>query len=281
MFEVSPLDQGFSQIKIDLDELFETTIEHNKFNKRFGPFMSSDSLSNDIIRLENNILTYKTEHVIPSCNDGRKKVLFLLGNPATHSVHIGVPFSYENKRNGGKGEHRFWEALRSTGYIDLPYNISVAEKKELLFKLQYKSPIRFSLDVFFTLPSTASSTGKEAEPIQKKSGVLQIEYLLGRKALNKIGLKEKERLEDIIKTHDAVIVAQKDAYNGVKSNDSPKYDGKKVKIAGIETITFNGVPLFCTPPTYLYRASISQAILSRFKKKIVEMQQLQSINQKC
>jgi hypothetical protein len=270
MFEVSPLDQGFSQIQIDLDKLFETKIEHKKFKNRFGPFMSSDPLSNGIIRLENNILIYKTEHIIPSCNDGRKNVLFLLGNPATHSVHTGVPFSYENKRNGGRKEHRFWEALRSTGYIDLPYNISVAEKKDLLFKLQYKSPIRFSLDVFFTLPSTASSTGKEAAPIQKKSGVLQIEYLLGRKALYKIGLKEQERLEDIIKKHDAVIVAQKDAYNGVKSNDSPKYDGKKIKKTGIETTTFNCVPLFCTPPTYLYRATTSQELLSSFRKKILE-----------
>ncbi len=137
--------------------------------------------------------------------------------------------------------------------------------------MQYKSPIRFSLDVFFTLPSTASSTGKEAEPIQKKSGVNQIEYLLGPKALKKIALKEKERLEDIIKQHDAVIVAQKDAYNGVKSNDSPEYDGKKSKVTGLETVTFNGVPLLCTPPTYIYRAPDSKAILSKFKKKILEM----------
>ena len=146
--------------------------------------------------------------------------------------------------------------------------MSVAEKKNLLFNLQYKSNFRFSLDVFFTLPSTASSTGKEAEPIQKKSGVLQIEYLLGRNALSKIAKKEKERLEDIIKIHDAVIVAQKDAYNGIKSEESQDYDGKKIKATGIETKTFNGVPLFCTPPTYLYRAAISHNILKKFKSRI-------------
>jgi hypothetical protein len=270
MFKVSPLDQGFSQVQIDLIKLFDTSKEHNNFHKRFGPFMSSDPLSKDIIGLENNILTYKTEHIVPAHNDGRKKVLFLLGNPATHSVQTGIPFSYENKRNGGKGEHRFWEALRSTGYIDLPYNMSVTEKKKLLFNLQYKSTIRFSLEVFFTLPSTASSRGKAAEPIQKKSGVLQIEYLLGRNALIKIAKKEKERLEDIIKIHDAVIVAQKDAYNGIKSKESQEYDGKKIKASGIETKTFNGVPLFCTPPTYLYRAAISQKILKKFKNRILE-----------
>ena len=75
-------------------------------------------------------------------------------------------------------------------------------------------------------------------------------------------------MEDIIKIHDAVIVAQKDAYNGIKSKESQEYDGKKIKASGIETKTFNGVPLFCTPPTYLYRAAISQKILKKFKNRI-------------
>jgi len=275
MFKVSPLSLGFSQVEIDLTKLFDTSKECNNFHKRFGPFISSvissDPLSKDIIRLDNNILTYKTEHIIPTKDDGRKKVLFLLGNPAIHSVKTGVPFSYENKKNGGKGEHRFWEALRVTEFIDLPFNISVEEKKKILFDLQYKSTIRFSLDVFYTLPSTASSTDEVTDPIQKKSGVLQIKYLLGRKALVKIAKKETERLENIIKTHDAVIVAQKDAYNGIKSKESPEYDGKKVKASGIETKTFNGVPLFCTPPTYLYRAATSQNILKRIKNRIREI----------
>ena len=268
MFKVSSLSQGFSQVEIDLTKLFDTRKQYDDFIKQFKPFIASDPLNKDIIRLKSDILTYKTEHIIPTKNDGRKKVLFLLGNPATHSVKAGVPFSYENKRNGGKGEHRFWEALRITEFIDLPFNISVEEKKKILFDLQYKSTIRFSLDVFYTLPSTASSKNKEAYPIQKKSGVLQIEYLLGRKALVKIAKKETERLESIIKTHDAVIVAQKDAYNGIKSKKSPEYDGKKVKASGIETKTFNGVPLFCTPPTYLYRAANCQNILRVFKSKI-------------
>ena len=98
--------------------------------------------------------------------------------------------------------------------------------------------------------------------------MLQIEYLLGRKALNKIAEKEIERLENIIIQHDAVIVTQKDAYNGIKTKTSPEYDGKKVKAACIETATFNGIPLFCTPPTYLYRAATSQNILRKIKSKI-------------
>jgi len=268
MFKVSPLSLGLSNIEIDLIKLFDDQIEYDGFINKFDPFIASDPLNKDIIELKNNILTYKTEHIHPTKNDGRKKVLFILGNPATHSVKYGIPFSYESKINGGKREHRFWEALRTTEFIDLPFNISVEEKTKILFDLRYKSTIRFSLDVFFTLPSTASSTGKEADPIQKKSGVLQIEYLLGRKALNKIAGKEIERLENIIIEHDAVIVAQKDAYNGIKSNTSPEYDGKKVKASCIETTTFNGVPLFCTPPTYLYRAEASLNILRHIKSKI-------------
>ncbi len=141
MFKVSPLSQGFSQVEIDLTKLFDTQKEYDDFIKKFDPFIASDPLNKDIIRLKNNILTYKTEHIIPTKNDGRKKVLFLLGNPATHSVKTGVPFSYENKSNGGKGEHRFWEALRITEFIDLPFNISIEEKKIILFDLHYKSTI--------------------------------------------------------------------------------------------------------------------------------------------
>lgn len=268
MFKISLLSQGLSQVEIDLTQLFDSQEEHEEFIEKYAPFIASDPLNEDIIKLENNILTYKTEHIIPTKNDGRKKVLFLLGNPATHSVKTGIPFSYEKKRNGGKREHRFWEALRSTEFIDLPFEVSNEEKKRILFDLQYKSRIRFSQEVFFTLPSTASCTGKETHPIQKKSGVIQIEYLLGKKALAKIARMETKRLGPIIETHDAVIVAQKDAYNEIKSQESPKYEGGKVKKSGIETKTFNGVPLFCTPPTYLYRTQNSLKILTLFKSKI-------------
>ena len=253
MYEIMPDGQGFSRVEINLDDLYQGISGYDRFRQRFGPFMQADPLAQDIITLEDGCLKYRTEHIHAKKSSGRKSILFLVGNPAVHSVVTGIPFAYERGVNGREREHRFWGALRETGYVDLPYDFSDEEKKRILFNADYDSEIIFNMEVFFTLPSTASGNKNASHLIQKRSGVQQLLALLGSKALSRIAHKEAERLKEIMSKYDVVIVCQRNAYYGVKSSESPEYAIANLRNQFIQTETRNETLLYCIPPTYLFR----------------------------
>jgi len=90
--------------KINLDRLFETAKEREKFNEKWKDFIDSDPDNKKVYKINGNILSYKSEQLIPTKIDARPPLLLVLGNPATHSVEAGMFFSFE----GNKKEHRFW-----------------------------------------------------------------------------------------------------------------------------------------------------------------------------
>lgn len=269
MYTNLPDGQGFSRVNLDLQELYQGIVGYDRFKERFPPFMQADPLAKEIISLKGDTLTYRTEHIHVEEKDKRKSVLFLLGNPAVHSVATGIPFSYQHGVNGGQVEHRFWSALRETGFIDLPFHLSLKEKRKILFEADYDSKIVFNLDLFFTLPSTASGSAIHNHPIQKLSGVAQIQSLLGKKALSRIFDEEKRRLDSVIQKYDVVIACQKNAYDGVRSSCTPSYEKRSLMKNYYETETYNGVKLFCVPPTYLFRSKIVKGQLATIRDMVV------------
>ena len=78
----------------------------------------------------------------------------------------------------------------------------------MLFEADYDSGIVFNLELFFTLPSTASGSKSPGHPIQKLSGLAQIQSLLGKKALVRLAYQETNRMEVIIGEYDAVIACK-------------------------------------------------------------------------
>jgi hypothetical protein len=270
MYAIIPDGQGFSRVEIDLEQLYKGIPGRDKFERQFEPFIQADDSAAKIINLTGNILQYKTEHIHVDGTDGRKSVLFVLGNPAVHSVVTGVPFAYEKKKNGDIKEHRFWKSLRDTGYVDLPYNLSTNEKKKKLFAADYNSEIIFNLEVFYTLPSTSSAQGNKNanHPILKNAGVPQLKSLFGTRALRRIASEESKRLHQIIQNYDAVIACQSDAYIGVKAPNSPKYSKKSLMERYFETQTIDGILLFCVPPTHLFGAAKVKEQLNDIRRRI-------------
>lgn len=268
MYMNSPDGQGFSRVKIDLDKLYHGISGYDGFKSKFEPFLQADPLAKDIITLENGYLNYRTEHIHANKNNQRKRILFLIGNPAVHSVAKGVPFAYEKGWHGSTKEHRFWETLRDTGYVDLPYKKDPEDKKKILLNADYDSKFIVNIEMFFTLPSTASGIKNSVHPIQKKSGVAQIRSLLGKKGLDRIANEERKRLAEIISNCDAVITCQTDAYHGVKSIDSPEFNRASIKEQFYKTKTMNGVLLYCIWPTHLWRSKVVKQQLKEIKKEI-------------
>ncbi len=69
---------------IDLDLLFDTEGEKEKFNANWKDFIASDPDNKKVYKINGNILSYKSEQLIPTKKNNRPPLLLVLGNPATH-----------------------------------------------------------------------------------------------------------------------------------------------------------------------------------------------------
>ncbi len=179
----------------------------------------------------------------------RQAPLFLLvGNPACHSIVEGFCFSYEAQRK----EHRFWKALKNSGLleynfqIDDPFN-SIDLLKKNFFDLNYASPFRIAISTFFSFPSPASD--------KNWSGDAGIKKLFRAKAIRMISNSEKERIDKEIKKFirksGGIICFQKDAYEMLRSPDSPSYALDQAMNGNLigSYARSPQIKLFCAPPT--------------------------------
>lgn len=240
---------GTQECALNLEELYPNEKDRQGFCDKFYDFMQSDSSHQDIFSLQGDTLTYHSEVFVSDKKDHRPPVLLLLGNPASHSVAAGMCFAFEK----GSQEHRFWRSLEETGILSFKEKPSpsagptekIAMKQDALLKLKYDSPFRIGIAVFYSLPSAASAP--------KWSGVVGVRKLFGTKALRTIALQEKNRIDNLISkfmgSTGGIIAFQKDAYNGVRSHDSPEYSldlamqGKlRGKYKGGQDILLAGAP---------------------------------------
>ena len=236
---------------IDLDLLFETKDERSKFNAKWDDFIASDPDNIKVYKKEGNILSYKSEQLIPTKKDKRPPLLIVLGNPATHSVEAGMYFSFE----GNKKEHRFWKnILKPSGVLNLPFEPGQlietinTQRREALFNLKYNSPFRIALSVIITMPSA---------PGGKWGGIAGINKLIGAKALRRLEGAETKRLlksaKEFVAPDGAIVTFQKNAWNNLRSENDPEYKIKHATAGKLKghLIENPNIPLFCVPPTRL------------------------------
>lgn len=170
-----------------------------------------------------NRLAYKTEILIPKPLANRISVLFVLGNPAIHSVEAGMFFSYENTRTGKWKEHRFWRALRDIGVLSFaedtrnpaPENIEEINKvkSNSLLNVTYDGKFNIFILPYFSFPTPSSG---------RYSGVEGIKKLFGRDIFEKIKKDEFNRYKEILLKDNIkeIICFQKEALNCIKDNGS-------------------------------------------------------------
>ena len=136
------------------------TIAH-ALKRRWTEYLGSDPSLTQVVRRVDDKIFYITESLVPADRDNRPSLLLLLGNPAPHSVAAGMCFAFE----GSGREHRFWVALRHAGLLEFPSDSRTRScalearnriRKQELFRLDYTSPFRISILVYFSLPSAAS-----------------------------------------------------------------------------------------------------------------------------
>ena len=236
--------------EISLLELFPTKDERQKFNSRYKSFRDSNT-DNYIYKLKHDSLFYTTEQLIPAKTDARPPLLLIFGNPATHSIKNGMFFS---PKKDGK-ENRFWKhLLHPAGVLELALADALSTKDrnklrlERMLALNYDTPFRIGLCVYWSMPSSAGGPW---------SGVAGIRKLIGTRALKRLEPYERERVIEVVKRFlvpgGVAVTFQKDAWNGLRSVNDPAYSISLARTGKLRG-TLNGlpqIPLLGVPPTRL------------------------------
>ncbi len=98
---------GQLECRIDINKLFESKNEKDKFFSKLPSFLESDPYNKIVYQVDDTHINYHTEELIPKVRDNRPALLLLLGNPASHSVVSGMFFAFEANNK----EHRFWKTI--------------------------------------------------------------------------------------------------------------------------------------------------------------------------
>ena len=246
------IEPGIQRIVLDTREIYPSFERHQEFETRLREFLKVD-ISSKIIQYKKGILSYLTESVIPTKQDSRPPLLLLFGNPAPNSVQKKCFFADKK----GKRQHPFWSVLQKAGIISFkdPIEDINTFRTRRLFDLDYESPFRIGLAVFYSMPSPASGT--------PWSGVAGLRKLFRAKTLRQITLDEKTRVENLVQEfigsnpRGAVIAFQKDAYLSVKDDNSQEsVVAKESKWCVVETSCYSSqIRLFKIPATRYMNAN--------------------------
>jgi hypothetical protein len=256
LFEYCRTPEVSFRCTIDLSRLFLAPKDRKEFESRFEKFQHVTN--NKEIKIFKDKLIYDSEQLIPTKKDCRPPVLFVLGNPATHSIERGMFFTSEGKN--GK-EHRFWKnILPKAGIGDLCFEDLLEDERNIkrrnaLLELDYQSPYRIGLCVFISFPSNASRNFKNESG--DCSGIQGIKRLFGSKAFNELVKHERRRVMTVIRefvTRDGgVFTFQSDAWNELRSEKDSGYSISEAKAKRLKG-TVAEIPeirLFGIPPTRL------------------------------
>ena len=261
------IEPGIQRILLNTKELYSDPEKHRQFEGRLHKFLKVDTCYK-IMSYSDGVLSYFTESVIPVKQDLRPPLLLLFGNPAPDSVRHRCFFASEK----GKREHRFWPILEKAGIISFKNtneDINTFRTRSL-FDLNYESPFRIGLAVFYSMPSPASDL--------KWSGVAGLSKLFGARAFREITSCEKKRVESIIQefigddTHGAVIAFQKGAYLGIKDDRSQEsVVVEEAKWYLVEArCSSSQIRLFRMPPTRYMMAPWYAKFLQQVKAIVAE-----------
>lgn len=265
LLKFQDLEPGIQRVSLNIKDLFHkenNEKELTEFKERLCQFRkpdNSDAYTACIYEMEDDLLTYETESIIPKTKkEKRTPLLLLLGNPASHSVKERMFFSFEYNRQRNRQEHRFWKTLKESGIFAIPLETKDLDKrnesrKQKLFDLSYDPPFQIGLAVFYSMPSPSSG---------KWAGVAGLRRLFKKEAFERITCWEKKRVENLIKefvTPRGLVVAfQKDAYLRLKSTKTPDYSLKEAMAGKLKSKCHcdDNVTLYCFPPTRLMQKNL-------------------------
>jgi len=254
---ITKIGIGQYECTVNLDKVFDTTTERDKFEGKWDQFITSDEWNGRILTKHGNFIRYPHKSWLPQKDTDRTKLLIIGGNPAPHSVYEDIYFAFEV----GGGEHRFWKVFRELGFIDLPFEPS--KMKENFLQVKYESPFVVGLEAVFTFPSSASAP--------KWSGVQGIQKLFGTNAFLKLYRAELTRVHTFARDFfgsntGAILAMQKHAYEAFATNP---YAIKQAVTGDLASYFDQNIKIYGTPPTRWLYTQKMQAALKKVKADIL------------
>lgn len=231
LLQFSDIDNGQYNVEINLGEL---GIDIEQFKESINIIKNEDKDFKEICNINGKILKYTSETLLPDKVKRRKqKILFVLGNPATHSIRNKMFFfSQAGVRHH---RHKFWGKLYKAGLLDSELIIrECAEKltsdffdrrgKEAELRKKYILSGKTSknyiigLTTFYSFPTPVNGPYKNVDGVEK----------LFKPIREKIREMEYKRIKDYPFSKNALLVfTQKSSWEYVcsktNSDDKPLY----------------------------------------------------------
>lgn len=213
LMEFDKIDNGQYDVEVKLNNAgIDITDIVNRIQKGIRRINEGANSERAKIKFDSQTmcLTYTSETLVPppkNINKNKKKLLFILGNPATHSVE-NVMFFYSDKNSE---PHNFWGKLAKTCLLEnfkLKTREEEAEKRKCLIlsgNTNHKFVIGFT--TFYSLPTP---TGIKRNPYCDSKGVEK----LFKKIISQVQKEEYERIIKYDFCRNAILITTiKSAYN--------------------------------------------------------------------
>jgi len=207
-YQISPVLNGHYKVTIDLSKWLPQ-YELSAFAQEIQRIASEDDDFEALCSLNGSVLQYTSESLFPEIiNQQKKKVLIVLGNPATHSVAGGMFFYSRSDGN----RHQFWGKLAEAGLMPRVKLNSLEQeaimRKKIILEGATSHRYLLGLTTFYSFPTPVHGTYQDSKGVET----------LFRAVLNKIQLMELERLLSYPFSHDALFVfTQKSSYHRAMS----------------------------------------------------------------
>jgi hypothetical protein len=162
LLEWKDIGDGKLKVKLDLKRLYGYSEElTSNFRERYSKLLDKHPETAIITQLRGNILEYESEQIIPEKKGNMKPLLLLFGNPASHSVVSGMFFSSRGRNK--EREHQIWKVLREKHILDFYNENKITNnsernefRKSAIYNLEYSTPYKIGLAVYYSMPSPAS-----------------------------------------------------------------------------------------------------------------------------
>lgn len=159
-------EDGQYEVFLDLCAVLSTR-QLDEFKSNLEKMKEEDKDSNEIYKLDGSILKYTSETLMPAKGDDkRKKLLFVLGNPATHSI-TGKMFFF-SKNNGDR--HSFWGKLEKADILanfNSTREDEANSRRKLILDGNRGSNFIVSFTTFYSFPTPVEGKFKDVAGVEK------------------------------------------------------------------------------------------------------------------
>jgi hypothetical protein len=203
-YQITPVLNGQYEVTIDLSKWLPQ-YELLSFIQAFQRIGPEDKYFSDICSLNGSVLKYKSESLFPDKYDQqKKKVMIVLGNPATHSVAGGMFFYSRSNED----RHQFWGKLEEADLMpEIRHDTREEEanvRKKLILDGETSDKYLLGLTTFYSFPTPVNGDYKDVSGVEA----------LFRPVISRVQRMELDRLLSYEFSQDTLLVfTQKSSYN--------------------------------------------------------------------